>query len=353
VDTALRWFKQHQSANGSWDPVAYAANCSDASKCEAGAATPGDPANVALTAHVALAFLGAGYDQMTPNRFKTTVLKAIAYLVSVQGADGMMGTRSSDHALATMALCEAYAMSGDPSLKDAAQKGVGAILARQNHAHGRASGWDETGPSNRDDTWVTLWNVLALKSALAAGLAVGDGLEGAKRWLEAAWKAANPGWAQLDVYKDATRFPMAFDAAAGTAEFPPAASAGEKAPDSACAGAWCAALLGHRRGDAMLETLGAHALAEQLPAAYPSDPFVLYCGSAAMFQLGGEKWKQWNAKVRDLLVNAQRHGGCFEGSWDGAGIGHDGVANGRVISTAYLERALEVYYSAQREEAGK
>ena len=42
---------------------------------------------------------------------------------------------------------------------------------------------------------------MAMKSGKAAGLDTHGGLEGAKWWLDEAWKATNPNWENLDPYK--------------------------------------------------------------------------------------------------------------------------------------------------------
>jgi hypothetical protein len=133
VDAALRWFKRHQSPNGMWDVEKYPVNCTEQPKCEPGSAASsnGSDANVAMTGYAVLCFLGAGYDHKTPNKYKATVQKGLEYLRSVQKADGLMGNRNYENAVATMALAEAYAMTNDPDLKGPAQNGLKVVLARQ------------------------------------------------------------------------------------------------------------------------------------------------------------------------------------------------------------------------------
>ncbi len=358
VDAALRWFKKHQSANGMWDHAKYTTNCTEDPKCEPGKDREGK-VDVAMTGYAILCFLGAGYDHQTPNKYKAVVKKGLDYLVSIQTADGMYGERNYENAVATMAVAEAFAMTGDPALKDPAQKGVNAVLAHQNQAGGAAGdkkaegygnglGWDYVGPDNRNDSSVTGWNVMALKSALAGQLNVGNGMEGAKRWLEKTWKATNPDWAKLDAYKGESRFPYTFDGASEAVDIAAAPAAGAPSADGkdlACVGAVCSVFLGHHAGDTMLETLANYVMAHETPATYPCNTYKMYYNTLAVFQVGGEKWQKWNSTVRDMLVNSQRKGqGCFDGSWDFEGTRFPGAEVGRVLSTAYCCLCLEVYY---------
>ncbi len=224
VGGALRWLKRHQGPNGSWDSVTYTKNCSDDLKCEPGTyANVGDTeTTMAMTGYAVLCFLGAGYDHQSPNKYQTVVKKGLDYIVSAQKADGSLGTHNYQNAVATMALAEAYGMTGDPALKSPAQQGVNTILARQNQDMAKGAGddktkdpyggfgWDYSGPNARSDSSVSGWNVMALKSALASQLDVGNGLEGAKQWLEKVWKANNPDWAKLDPYKGESVFPYQY-----------------------------------------------------------------------------------------------------------------------------------------------
>jgi hypothetical protein len=354
VDAALRWFKKHQSPNGCWDAEKYPANCTEDPKCEPGkyALNSDLETNLAMTGYAVLCFLGAGYDHQTPNKYKATVKKGLDWLISVQKADGSLGIVNYENAVATMALAEAYAMTGDPALKTPAQNGVNTILARQNQDLGAGApagdgktkdpyggfGWNYGASSPRSDSSVSGWNVMALKSALAAQLNIGNGMEGAKRWLEKVWKANNPDWAKLDPYKGETVFPYQY--------FSDQANGGAPGHQGmACVGAICAVFLGHHAGDTMLETLCNTIMNKQTPAAYPCNTYYMYYNTLAIFQVGGDRWKKWNTQVRDMLVGAQKKGdGCFDGSWGWEGTGFHGHDVGRVLSTAYCCLSLEVYY---------
>jgi hypothetical protein len=350
VDAALRWFKKHQSPNGMWDAEKYFQNCAEDPKCEPGSldGKAAEEVNVALTGYALLCYLGAGYDHKTPNKYKPVVKKGIDYLLSVQAPDGLMGKRNYEHPVAVMALAEAYAMTSDPELRKPAQNGVDMIIKRQNQddVGGYGLGWNYVNPGTRNDASVTGWNVMALKSAYAGGLSVGNSIEGAKKWLEMAWKANNdgkegrPDWQKLDIYTDQSLFSYMWHTGAKA-----------YARDSfghqhmAPVGLVCAVFLGHRAGDAMLETLANFVMSKQTPKSYPCNTYYMYYNTLGIFQVGGDKWKTWNSVVRDMLVNAQRKGdGCFDGSWDWQGTGFHGHNIGRVLSTAYNTLCLEVYY---------
>ena len=73
------------------------------------------------------------------------------------------------HGLATIALCEAYGLTGDRQVGPAAQGAVNFILNAQNPADG---GW-RYNPRDPGDTSVVGWQLMALKSAHMAGLNVG------------------------------------------------------------------------------------------------------------------------------------------------------------------------------------
>jgi hypothetical protein len=347
VDRALRWFKRHQSPNGMWDVDGYMVNCTEGEKCEPGKNQAGN-ADIACTGYALMCFLGGGYDHRTPGTYKTTVRKGLDYLLSAQKPDGSFGDRNYEHAVATMALAEAYGITNDRTLREPAQRAVDVILARQAKdakadANYGGSGWDYLAPNpGRIDASVTGWNVMALKDALAAGLNVGNSLKGAdQNWLIKAWRARNPKWKTLDPYKDESYFPYVYDAAKGT-------YSGNDQGDGhlACVGAVCAVFLGHVRGDVMLDTLCNYIMKHDLPTAYPTNTYLLYYNSIALFQVGDERWEKWSEQVlQKVLLKAQRIGnGCLDGSWDWQGTQFHGNDTGRLLSTAYCTLSMQIYW---------
>ncbi len=352
VHDSLRWFKRHQSTNGMWDAEHYQDNCQVGPKCEPGstATSGGSDVNVALTGYALLCYLGAGYDHKF-GTYRRTVQKALDYLLAAQKPDGLLGVRNYEHAVAAMALAEAYGMTGDPMLRAPAQKAATLLVSRQarnpskqaDRAYG-GLGWDYVdGNPARNDSSVSGWCVMALKSAVAAGLDVGTGMVGARTWLDQAWKAANPDWRKLvDPYSARSSFPYTWDATSDVVQID---KPGSSAHDLAPVGAVCAVFLGHHQGDIMLESLCNHIDTYQHPTTYPCNTYYLYYDTMAIFQAGGERWQRWNKTMSGmLLASMRRDPDCFAGSWDPANTVFHGSDTGRVLSTAYCCLCLEVYY---------
>jgi hypothetical protein len=345
VDAALRWFKKHQSPNGQWDVDGYPVNCTETPKCEPGTQNTDESGDIAATGYALLCFLGAGYDHRMPSKYKATVKKGLDWLISVQKPTGAFGARNYELGIATMAVCEAYAMSNDPMLKEPAQKGVDLILGRQlqEKGGGYALGWDYVEPkATRIDASVSGWCVMALKSAAAGGLTIGNGMEGAKQYLERAWKVTNPDFKAQDPYKDETTFPYTWNTESNEIKIERGSDVHH---DMAPVGALMAVFLGHKADDPMLNSLANYIMNHQFPTAYPCNTYFMYYNTLAIFQVGGERWEKWNKVCRDMLVNAQRKGqGCFDGSWDWEGTKFPHHEAGRIFSTAYCCLSLEVYY---------
>ncbi len=335
-----------------WDAEHYQDNCQAGPRCEPGSAASGggSDVNVALTGYALLCYLGAGYDHKF-GTYRTTVQKALDYLLSAQKPDGLIGVRNYEHAVAAMALAEAYGMTSDPTLRAPAQKAITLLVSRQARNDAKEAdkpygglGWDYVdGNPARNDSSVSGWCVMALKSAVASGLNVGTGLAGARTWLDKSWKAANPGWRTLvDPYAARSGFPYTWDATTDAVQIDPP---GSPAHDLAPVGAVCAVFLGHHQGDIMLESLCNHIDAYQHPTTYPCNTYYLYYDTLAIFQAGGERWQRWNKTMSGMLLGSmRREPGCFEGSWDPAGTVFHGHDTGRVLSTAYCCLCLEVYY---------
>ena len=365
VQAALRWFKRHQSKNGMWSAEKYYLNCSEKIKCEPGRnqtdKTMEKLFDNALTALVLQAFLGAGYDHQMPSQFRETVAKGLKYLQEQQLKNGRLSQGSHENyeiAMVTTCFAEAYAMTNDDQLKQAAQNGFNALYASQSTDRLGRLGWSYSGPEyvddkdkNKDkdtnstagvyntDVSVTGWVVMALKSGVAAGFDVGVCMTGAQRWLNTAWETTNPRFKSLDPYKGLSVFPYNFP----SGERPPAIDLNKDNSyrNYSCFGALCAVFLGKSHGDIMIETLCNYILKMRDRESIDGwSTYCLYYNTITFFQLGGARWEQWNNMVRESLVSTQRkEPGCFDGSWDRADTGA-----GRALDTALCCLTLEVYY---------
>ena len=235
-----------------------------------------------------------------------------------------------------MAVAELSALSGDKSLRYAIQRAVDLMAARQNPA----GGWDYDLPSARNDASVTGWNIMALKSAKIAGVSVVAPWHQAQVWFDAAWRSANPGDpAALHVASDISRFGYLYTEKGGASGF------GREA-----IGLVCAIFQNQGVGQPPRETLANSLIKHDLPTMreWPINTYTAYYGTLAMFQIGGQRWQQWNAVVHDTLVQAQRRDGCQAGSWDWQGTQFEGANTGRLLSTAYCCLSLRFIIATHR-----
>lgn len=343
LDLALRWLKKHQSLDGSWSAVKYNQNCLEAGpKCEPGKGAEGG--DEAMTGYATLCFLGAGYDHKTPSKYRDVAKKGLTWILAHQKPDGSIGTRNYENPIAGMALIEAYGMSNDTELRIPAQKVVDFILSKQAQnpkATDKAYatiGWDyiNANPS-RNDSSVTGWNVMALKSAFASGLNVKNGLEGSKAWLDAAWKSANPKWKDFkDPYTDTSVFPYTWNAINDTSE----------KDHLSFVGACCSVFLGHRDGDPMLSSLLNDMDKRWLDTgAWKNNAYCVYYASLAAFQGGREHWLKWREAYVPYLIQSQwkdDDGACLAGTWNYTPQRFPGADSSRVLIHCYYTLSLEV-----------
>ncbi|MHC5058455.1 MAG: hypothetical protein ACYTKD_27680 [Planctomycetota bacterium] len=120
----------------------------------------------------------------------------------------------------------------------------------------------------------------------------------------------------------------------------------EPSPTATAIATFALQIMGWKRDDARVgggsDFVLAHLLGND---ARELDHEFLYWGSLAMFQMGNERWKTWNTRVRDMLITTQREGtgdAALDGSWDPGGKA--GREFGRVGTTALASMCLEVYY---------
>jgi hypothetical protein len=332
----LEWLSRHQARDGHWACAGFLEQCA-ADKC--GGA--GDPAfDTGVTGLALAAFLGAGFTQER-GQYKSTVGRALAFLMSIQGEEGCFGTRDStrfqyNHALAALALVEAYGMSQTESLRGSAQKAVAWIMRSKNEKRG----WRYGVADGASDTSVTGWMIFVLKSAAMAGLEVDkQALADASDFVE---EMTDPATGRTG-YQAKGGPSSRLDEKSSTA-FPP-----QNGETLTAIGMLVRIDAGHGRDDPMVMK-GAEILSKALPIWKPDHLDFCYwqLGSLAMYQVAGAPWEMWNEAMKTSVIPHQnrdpkRHD-C--GSWDP--VDAWSAAGGRVYSTAMLCLCLEVYYRYPR-----
>jgi hypothetical protein len=229
-----------------------------------------------------------------------------------QTADGKFSDHVLSQAVATLALCESYAMTADPMLKGPAQRAANALISKQKDD----GSWDGIPKAAGPGAGTGAWQIMALKSAQTAGLSVPV----------ATWKQVLK---SLDAQQDA------------------------KDPPSAALAAYflCRLYLGWGPRNPQMNK-GIEQLAKKLPDAKLKDIEYYYFATPLLRFVDGDRdtepWKSWEPKIRDLLIDSQDQGQDpkhieHKGSWSLAG---DALApfGGRLMQTSLALSILEAKY---------
>ncbi len=316
VDRALRWLAKHQKPDGSWD-----------------AENP--EFRVGNTGLSLLAFLGAGYTHLSKDThegicFGDVVRKALQYLLSHQDVEGCLAPRSGskymyNHAIAALALAEAYGLTGSNLFLDQAQKAVDFLASAQNPG----KGWRYSAKPGDNDSSVTGWAVLAFKSSELSGL----------RFPRAAYDGARAWFDEATDERSRTGYTMK-----GTGKvFLPGRSEVFEHHETLTAAAMTARIfMDKNKADPRLAA-GAALLLKDLPSWKDDQRDYVYWhwATLALFQFdgpAGPAWKAWNEGLKEVVVKNQ----AADGSW------HPGdrwsTEGGGAYATAINALTLEVYY---------
>jgi hypothetical protein len=311
VASALAYLARTQQADGGWPRGEDRKDGSSGERIES-------------TGLALLAFLAGGHTEKA-GAYRAHVARAVAFLSSRQSPEGEIGAGTAPdrlalrrHAIAGLALAEAYGMARTPRSALPAERAAGwttALLRSDGPLSRRA-------PHEELTTVALAWSVAQLKSAAIAGLHVdGTGFVEAIAHLDALTIQDGPGAGSVRPGRGL-----------------------EATPLSTVAGVACRQYLGWRLHDRLVSGAAAH-VSTHTPDWRDGRPVDLeYCvfGSQAMFHLGGDHWRVWNDAVRDGLVGGQRRradGADADGAWD------PGVPTRcRASSTAMGALCLEVYY---------
>ena len=268
VMRALRWLKKNQQAEGSWPSQ-----------------------KIAMTSLAVLTYLAHGERPGDSPEFGEVVQRALEFLMRNQKADGRfqgMDGNQYAHPIATYALCEAYGMTLNPNIKDAAVRALVPIIQGQHPSGGWTykmdPGMNPEDGKYRDDTSYMGWCAQALKAAHMAQLRI-DGLDKATKLAVRGFKKnANPN---------------------GGFGYTGSGQGGLTG-----VGTLCMQLLGASHEPEVTKSL---ALMDSWQPSLDaksllgnSNQYYCYYATQAKFHAGGKRWENWNKDMQSLYVKTQQ-----------------------------------------------
>jgi hypothetical protein len=317
VEDGLDWIVRHQQSDGSWVLDVHEV-CRE---CPPGGAID---SQTGATGLALLPLLGAGHIHTVKGPRQAAVRRGIDWLVANQKPDGDLfvgGTGTGymySHAIAAMALCEAYGLSRDPALREPARRAAAFIVEAQDPSGG---GWRYR-PGQAGDTSVFGWNIFALRSANLAGIPI------PKRTIRGCTMFLNS---------------AAFDRKRILYAYQPDRAASPVMTAEALVGRQ---ILGWSREHPSLVS-GASRVAAHLETSEDRNIYYWYYATQLLHNMRNNDWKRWNPHAREALIGTQVHAdGCPHGSWDPISPSPDrwGMAAGRLYQTSLSILTLEVYY---------
>ena len=311
VQAALRWLAAAQSEDGRWDASRFGSGqpTFEGGHSRRGAGTNADTGTTGLAI---LAFLGAGHTYVD-GEYADVVLKGVNYLVRTQHRDGSLFGDAEYfaamycHGIATLALSEAYSLTGDERLLPSV---VDAITYTRQAQHPSTGGWRYR-RGQEGDTSQMGWQLMALTSAHYAGLDIPS-----RTWIGA------DRFLQKVTFRD------------GRAAYRPG-----QAPSAAMTAEamLCRLFLRSPTDDPQIQS-AANYLVAHLPGDGRTNYYYWYYGTLALYHLQDANWRRWNSAVKRTLVARQDS----DGSWSADSVW--GTSGGKVYSTALAALTLEVYY---------
>ena len=312
VKSALRFLADSQLPNGSWDPTASGAGIErrPLGEVRTGAGTK---CSTAITGLSLLALMGAGNTHLD-GPYAKNVYNGLAYLIKTQAPNGSLAGNATIyastycHGMAALAMCEAAAMTRDPSAIESARRAVMHTLRTQ---HPTTGGWRYV-PGDPGDLSQLGWQAMVLRSGQRAGINIPE-----KHFLlvQRFIRSVRAGRGGLASYRT-----------------------GERASPTMTAEALATRLLMGQSVPAN-EIQEAEAYLLQNPPGRSHDNYYYwYYATIALHQVQGEAWQQWNETLKRRLVATQRTDGSWPNStvWGGYG--------GTIYTTAMATLCLESYY---------
>jgi len=315
VRAALVWLAKAQGSDGRWDASQFGSG----QPIREGGHNRGQAglnADTATTGLALLAFLGAGHTHVD-GEYAKTVRGGVDFLLRAQQnrTDGSLVGRASGyaamycHGIATLALSEAYSLSGGEELRDSVRRAVAFTLTSQ-HPSG---GWRYQ-PEEPGDTSQLGWQMMALTSAYYGGHTIPTST-----------------WTRASRFLD----DVAWGANGGRASYIPNSRPSRTMTAEAML---CRLFLNTPPSHPMMQE-AADYLLQELPGRGRLNYYYWYYGTLGLYHLQDENWRTWNNAVTRELTRLQRN----DGSWPTTNSVW-GNAGGQVYTTALGAMTLEVYY---------
>jgi hypothetical protein len=376
----LTWLARHQQVDGSWSPVGMDSRCAHGAPCIPTSAAVTSNYDEGLTGLSLLAFLGAGLSTESAQRIADTaigtqyrtgeiVLHAVRWLTRRQRPDGSFTEKGFlyNEAIACMAMCEAYGLKHNRTLREPASNSVAYLLRAQRRRvdDGNLWGWRYASAERIEadhaagllddeqfaakmlevDLSATCWAIMALKSAQLAGIEVPESaMRGGLAFAESvATEDGRAGYTDRE--------------GAGKKVFGPGDQFVYHPGTMTALDMLTRTFVAHDLRDPFLEA-GAKQLLKDLPSVSKDhlsvDYYYWYYATLALNQFdgpdsprkSGKFWTPWNvamvATVLGLQDNDQTRGACSRGGWlvddRWSSAGH------AIYNTALNTLTLEVYY---------
>ncbi|MEX2358944.1 MAG: prenyltransferase/squalene oxidase repeat-containing protein [Pirellulaceae bacterium] len=317
INSALAWLAAVQETDGRWDARRHGAG-KEARIAGHDRQSAGVNSDMGITGLATLAFLAKGHTHLE-GKHRENVQQALEYLVNHQAASGSLAGEAGAfakmycHAMALLAISEAYAMTGDERIRPFLDRALAYTITAQ---HPTLGGW-RYHPGDQGDMSQFGWQVMALHSATLAEIEIPDSTG---RLMERFLRDSSSGTHR------------------GLASYRP----GERiSPTMTAEGLLCRAFLQTEDRKEQLSEATTYLL-KNLPDQGEADLYYFYYGTLAMYQMQGDAWKKWQGPLHERILSRQRTAGDMAGSWDPDT--RWGNYGGRVYSTALATLSLEVYF---------
>lgn len=309
VESGLKWLAKQQRSNGAWSLIGPYSD---------GGSSENETAATALALN---AFLGAGYTHKS-GKYAENVKLGLKFLTRRQNDDGYFPVRGEPsrqvmyaQAIASIAVSEAYGMTGDSELRVPAEKAMAFAAWSQS----KLRGWRYE-PREDADLSVTGWYVMALITGKMSGLAVDEAvLNSVGDFLDSVASEDGSRYAYNDFEPPSLTM---------TAE-----------------GLLCRIYLGWPKTHPSL----LRAIEVDFLPNLPSEDelqfsvYYWYYATQVLHHVGGPAWERWNRAMRRVLPALQQKVGPEAGSWAPHADAF-GASGGRLYTTCLNIYCLEVYY---------